>query len=110
MLVTSFIASVTGLHQLHPLNFFIGGDQFIPDLHHQLKRHICLLQRHHRMMKVLRLAGHEITYRLAGSSCASLICPMADLSEPMNPEPPDASGRPDPGPHRESERYLTAGP
>jgi len=28
---------------LHPLNFFIGRYQLVPDLHHQLERHIRFL-------------------------------------------------------------------
>ena len=31
------------LSNLHPLNFFIGRHQFVPDLHHQLEGHIGFL-------------------------------------------------------------------
>ena len=51
---------------LHPLNLFIRRHQFVPDLHHQLKRHVCLLQRDHRAVNVLRFARHEGVHRSTG--------------------------------------------
>jgi hypothetical protein len=53
------------LLDLHPLNLFIRRDQFVPDLHHQLERHVRLLQRDHRAVKVLRFARHEGVHRSA---------------------------------------------
>lgn len=52
---------------LHPLNFFVGRHQLVPDLHHQLKRGIGLLQGHHRLVNVGVLAGDQRVDSLTGS-------------------------------------------
>ena len=48
----------TPLH-LHALNFFVRRDEFISDLHHQLKRYIGLFQCDHRPVDVLCLASQQ---------------------------------------------------
>mgnify|MGYP007067850133 CR=1 FL=1 len=50
---------------LHPLDFFVGRHEFVSHLHHELKGGIRLLQRHHGLVNVRVLPGHQRLHGLA---------------------------------------------
>ena len=51
---------------LHPLDFLVGRHEFVSHLHHELEGGISLLQRHHGLMNVGILAGHQRLNGLTG--------------------------------------------